>query len=205
MYLAKFLDPGSYKAQNEIVRLDFPQAQIISNDRPGYIVQSRWGIKELNGKKYGKGDWEYPVEKIQESPEIMNAIGNRCLIIMDGFISSHKGNYSNRNRFQKCLVTMLDNRLFSCAGLFFDSIDDDIGLKARRFIMLTVKANEFMKRVDNYTYRMPIVLEKSEERAWLDGKSEIQAFVNREHIQMKVDYTDSEKITKPGFTYNLFD
>lgn len=88
----------------------------------------------------------------------------RCLIPVKGFYEwQHKG-----KKKIPWYVYHHNNEIISIAGLYDAWIENKSGQVFTTFSILTTDANEMMAEIHNSAKRMPVVLEKSSEAAWLD-------------------------------------
>ncbi|WP_138481627.1 SOS response-associated peptidase family protein [Dyadobacter bucti] len=201
-YGAKFQDPKSYVAFEWFTGTDYPPLPIIANDQMKIIMIAYWGLSsETKSEWANEWIWRIQLNQVHSNVAVRSNIANRCLILVDGF-------FQNRlvdKKIRRCLVTKANKTVFACAGIYEDQTDHQTGEKIRKFTILTTGANGLMAIVDNRQKRMPIVLDKDEESKWLDPKSDIMDFSDRRKIELVADYAPSEKIVKPGYSYNLFD
>jgi putative SOS response-associated peptidase YedK len=109
-------------------------------------------------------------------------ISGRCLIPASGFYEwlSEKGGK------QPYYFSLPDNDVFSFAGLFVNRYDVEDG-ELQSFTILTTAANESVRKVHD---RMPVILNPSEEQAWLDPD-----LIEPERIQAMLDPYPTEAMT----------
>jgi putative SOS response-associated peptidase YedK len=69
------------------------------------------------------------------------------------------------------LIRMIDGRVFSLAGIYEDRTYPS-GSVERTFSIVTSEANELMSKVHNTKLRMPVILNRKDERTWLDPNSQ---------------------------------
>lgn len=105
-------------------------------------------------------------EQINERPTLKKILkSNRCIIPADGF-------YSWKKFGKKSLIpwrfTLKDKSIVSMAG-FWEEYDDEEGNDFHTFTLLTVPANDFVASVCE---RMPAILAKEAEQAWLDKNTD---------------------------------
>lgn len=86
----------------------------------------------------------------------------RCLVIADAFIEGTKD-----LGLDKAYVVFLRNkqRPFAFAGIYDDWTNPDTGNTMRSFAIITVAANDFIRRLPHH--RCPVILNPSEEKKWL--------------------------------------
>ena len=104
-------------------------------------------------------------ESISEKPAMKKAMmKSRCLIPADGFYAWKKVGKKTTIPYRFVLTTQ---ELFSIAGLW-EEFEDTDGNQIQTFTMLTTTANETVATVCD---RMPVILEKSAEKKWLNEES----------------------------------
>jgi putative SOS response-associated peptidase YedK len=126
---------------------------VIMNDKPRKIQEAVWGL---------------PFAKVQpintrvdslEKPFFHHLLEEkRCLVPADGFYEwrkEAKGKVPMR-------IVLKGRGIFAFAGIWMEK--DGI----RFFSILTTEPNELMKPIH---HRMPVILEKKSEKAWLSGES----------------------------------
>ncbi len=89
---------------------------------------------------------------------------NRCLIIADGFFEPHTVKGQNFPYY----IRYTDSSIMSIAGIYTKLEDDSYTVS-----LITTLANEYFKEIHNKKnkhdeYRMPLILDKSDELDWLD-------------------------------------
>lgn len=95
---------------------------------------------------------------------------NRCLIIADGFFEPHGFNGQNYPHY----IKYKDNTIMGIAGIY-TKLDVDVFTVS----LITTLANDYFKNIHNKRnslgeYRMPLVLDESDEFDWLNTHSQIQ-------------------------------
>lgn len=109
------------------------------------------------------------IETLHEKKSFKDVIQNRCLIIADGFYEWKWSNKSGSKK-EKHLLTIPNEALFAFAGIYSTWIDIE-GNHFNSYSMITTQANELMSEIHNTKKRMPIILNPSDEKKWLDGEA----------------------------------
>ena len=138
-------------------------------------------------------------ETIFEKPSFRHAIrSKRCLVIVDGFFEwRHEG----RKRYPYYL-TLKSRNIFTLGGIWDSWTNPVSGEETKTFSIVTTEANELMAKVHNSRKRMPLILPKEQENAWLDLElnketlSGIMQPYNQEDINAM---TVENKISRLGF------
>lgn len=156
----------------------FPNLPIITNEKPELIqTQYSWGLlptwsKDLDSRK---NTLNARMETIYEKASFKNIVTNRCLIIATAFYEwrwmDDKGKTKEKHR-----ISHQEQELFCFAGLYNQGLNPLNGQSMNTFTMLTTQANKLMSYIHNHKMRMPVILNKEEESAWLDPKNCIQDF-----------------------------
>lgn len=150
--------PDSYTPRyNAAPGQDLP---IILDDNPGQVVMARWGLVP-HWSRDAKGFINARSESASEKPAFRGSFRKRrCLVIADGFYEWEK---KVPYRFT------VSHGLFSMAGLWY--IYGVEGGSITTFTILTTEPNEVVSRIH---HRMPVILSKADEEAWLkEGPEEV--------------------------------
>jgi putative SOS response-associated peptidase YedK len=85
----------------------------------------------------------------------------RCLIPVTGFYEWDK----TKKPSQPYYFKMVDDSIFSFAGLYDIWIDPQKGEKIKSYTIITTQPNELVAKIHN---RMPVILNKDDEELWLN-------------------------------------
>jgi len=134
----------------------------IRNDSADEIDSLQWGL--LPGWVDDPDDWPYPInaraETLAEKPSFRDAFRERrCLVLADGFYEWR----GERGSKQPYRIARPDGAPFAFAGLW--ETWDDGGESIRTTTVVTTDANETVAPIHD---RMPVMLARGEERAWLE-------------------------------------
>lgn len=136
---------------------------LIINDDPSHINVYRWGLVPFWAKdeKLGYKMINARIETLLEKSAFKNLVKNkRCIIPMDGF---YEWKTEGKEK-QPYRIFTKDQEIFALAGLW-DTWKKPDGVLLHSYTIITLEANEFMKDIHD---RMPAILNKDNERAWLD-------------------------------------
>jgi putative SOS response-associated peptidase YedK len=101
----------------------------------------------------------------------------RCIVPATGFYEPDKINYA-KAPFPWHFFQFTDHRLFGIAGLYDIWTDKETGEEIRSYTILTTEPNELVGQVHD---RMPVILRREDEAAWLNPDmvepERIQAFL----------------------------
>lgn len=125
---------------------------------PSWSKDSSIGSKLINAR----------AETLTEKPSFRDALERRrCLIPADGFYEwPKKGPLAGKI----VEVRRVDGEMFAFAGLWEEWRSPE-GLVLRTFTIITVEPNELMER---YHHRMPAILRREDEAAWIDRSTRSQ-------------------------------
>jgi len=148
----------------------FPVLPIITHNRPNSIQLFDWGLLPnwSQDKDFRKNTLNARIESIAEKPSFKHSIHNRCLVLVDGFYEYHWLDSKGKSK-QRYLMTMPDNEPFALGGLWNIWADRKTGKVLNTCTILTIEANEQMARIHNSKKRMPLILNRHEEKQWLLG------------------------------------
>lgn len=147
-----------------------PVTPVICGDAPGLIQGASWGLVPVwaKDKSIQKYTVNARIETVREKPSFRGAVGNRCLIIADGFYEWQWLTASGIRK-QKHLIEHAEQEIFCMGGIWEDWVDKGTGEIIRSYAMVTTAANELMSVVHNTKKRMPVILQQGDEKAWLSG------------------------------------
>jgi putative SOS response-associated peptidase YedK len=156
----------------------YPNLPIITKANPKIISTNfNWGLlpswaKDLD---FRKNTLNARIETIDEKASFKNITSNRCLIIATGYYEwrwlDEKGKVK-----EKYHIHSQEEEIICFAGLFCRGINPLNGEPLNTFTMVTTEANDVMQFVHNYKKRMPVMLRKEDENAWLDSSNKVQDF-----------------------------
>ncbi|MFD1778274.1 SOS response-associated peptidase [Fredinandcohnia salidurans] len=132
-----------------------------TQNRLGYL---RWGFVPSWAKdeKIGYKMINARAETLAEKPSFRHAFKHRrCLIIADSFYEWKKGPNKTKTPMR---IKLKSNDLFAMAGIW-ERWKSPEGNSLFSCSIITTTPNELMKDIHD---RMPVILNKEDERAWLD-------------------------------------
>ena len=170
----------NFLQENEIVGPIFPNIPIILNKSPEIInTDYSWGLvpnlASPEQLEYRKGKLNAIIEEVNEKSSYRNITQNRCLIIATGFYEWHWNDSKGKSK-TKYLIKLMDEEIFTLAGLYTQWNDPNTRETKKTFTMLTTKANEIMSYVHNMKKKMPVVIKREDEKSWLDSSIKISEF-----------------------------
>ena len=157
--------PNNYNAFN------YPRTPIICNSNDAVIEYFQWGLVPFwaNDESIKKFTLNVKIETLTERPVFKEVVNKRCLVIADGFYEWQWLDVRGKKK-QKYLITLPDNELFVFGGLWSQWKDKKTGQMLNTYTIVTTEANELLSEIHNSKKRMPIILTKDNEQAWLDNE-----------------------------------
>ncbi len=167
---ARFIEPDSYKPQEEINAFTFSKTPVITNENPGEIQMFYWGLIPFWAKDdtIKKMTLNSKIETVEEKPAFRNSVDNRCLIIANGYYEWQWLDTKGKEK-KKYLVTPIDQEIFAFAGIYSNWTNLQTNELINSYSIITTEANELMAKIHNNKKRMPVVLKAQDHQNWLNG------------------------------------
>jgi putative SOS response-associated peptidase YedK len=156
----------------------YPNLPIITNESPDIITTDHtWGLlpswtKDID---FRKNTLNARIETINEKPSYKNITQNRCLIIATGFYEWRWLDDKGKSK-EKYHISSQTDEIFCFAGLYDKWVNRATGEVLKTYTMVTTEANELMQYIHNHKRRMPVILNREDENAWLDKSNNITDF-----------------------------
>lgn len=149
-----------------------PQTPVISNIQPEKISLFHWGLipdwaKDISIRK---NTLNARIETIREKSAFKDAVNNRCLVLASSFYEWQWLSKDGKNKL-KYEIKSAEQDIFAFAGIWNEWTDEQSGEILPTYSIVTLEANELMATIHNTKKRMPLVLTKATEQAWLQGIS----------------------------------
>ena len=168
---AQFIDPESYSPREEINAFEFLKTPVITDENPGEIEMFNWGLIPFWAKddKIKKMTLNAKIETATEKPAFRNSVGNRCLIIANGYYEWQWLDTKGKQK-QKYSIQPKGQDIFAFAGIYSHWRNPQNNELVNSYSILTTEANELMGEIHNNKKRMPVVLREEDRSNWLSGK-----------------------------------
>jgi len=140
--------------------------------KKGWLALFRWGLIPYWAKDPSIGNKliNAKAETIDEKPSFKNSFrSKRCLVVADGFYEWKKEGPAKRPH----RITLKTKELFGFAGLW-DTWRSPRGEIINSCSIITTAPNELMAGIHD---RMPVILTREAEQAWLDRKVVDKSFL----------------------------
>lgn len=141
------------------------KAPVIRADSERTVSMLRWGLIPFWAKdaKFGSKMFNARCETLAEKPSFKTQLKEkRCLVIADGFYEWAE--VEGRKARVPIRFVLKDREPFAFAGLW-DKWKDPKGGEIETFTIITTDANDLIGPMHD---RMPVILSREEEKAWLD-------------------------------------
>lgn len=178
-------EPLNYKKHFEN-GFEHPRIPVICDKAPDKILMGRWGLippwatnfdhetfyKEKSHNLLAR------IEDIDERVSFRDSAQNRCIILVESF-KEWKHVPSGIKKVYKVPyeISKPDGSLMAIAGIY------SVVNGRLTFAQVTTEANTLMAEIHNSGLRMPVILNKLEEKTWLGGADRRQ-FYDRSKIAL---------------------
>ncbi|MHB1920832.1 MAG: SOS response-associated peptidase [Chitinophagaceae bacterium] len=174
-------DPSAHRYLENAFNHD--RSAVITSGEPEFLQSAHWGLipswcrdrsaalvirdRTINARS----------ETMLELPSFrVPARRQRCLVPATGFYEYMQGPAQKKYPFY---IFLPGERIFSFAGLWDQWTDRTTGEILQTYTILTVPANGMMSRIHNSGKRMPLILPREREEAWIRqdlSTDDIQSF-----------------------------
>lgn len=151
----------------------FPKSPIILDENPDDAILGDWGLIPTWGKDRDlqKSTLNARIDTLTEKPSFKNSVSNRCLVLVNGFYEWKWLDYKGKNKEKYFIHLDNNNQPFALGGIYNIWTDENSGETLTTFSIVTSNANPLMSEIHNTKDRMPLVLSKEAEEAWLSERA----------------------------------
>jgi putative SOS response-associated peptidase YedK len=177
-FMAKVDKPDLFLQSDYIVGFEFLNVPVILDTSPEIISTNyHWGLVPSWSRDidFRKNTLNARIETIDEKPSFRNITSNRCLVIASAFFEWHWNDEKGKSKV-KYRVSSSESELFAFAGIYDTWKDPATKENYHSFSIATTAANKQMEFIHNHKKRMPIMLKKGDEMAWLDSANRVHDF-----------------------------
>lgn len=184
-FKAKVDHPHDFLQSDYIIGFEFLNVPVILNTSREIITTNyHWGLvpswsKDLANRK---NTLNARIETLDEKPSFRNVTSNRCLVIASSFFEWHWNDDKGKSK-DKFQIFSAEDVLFAMAGIY-DTWQNPNGTHYHSFALVTTAANPQMEYIHNHKKRMPVLLKKGDEEAWLDASNSYQDFAFPYSVEM---------------------
>lgn len=151
-----------------------------------------WGlvpfwIKDIAGARdIGSKTLNAVGETVFEKPSFRNSIKRkRCLLPVSGFFEWREVDKKKYPYF----IRLKGEELFSLGCIFENWVDKSTGEIKNTFSIITTPANPLMEKIHNVKKRMPLIIHRHDEAAWIDPS------LTKENIKDLIKPFDEEEMS----------
>lgn len=150
-----------------------PRTPIIMDENPDAAILGDWGLIPFWAKNRDvqKMTLNARIETLSEKPSFKSSVSNRCLVLVNGFYEWKWLDSKGKNKEKYFIQLDNGNEPFALGGIYNIWTDQDTNETLTSFSIVTSNANELMSEIHNTKDRMPLVLSKEAEEAWLSDRS----------------------------------
>jgi len=168
---AKFSEPDSFRPGYYFNAFDLPELPVVRSQDPDSIGLLKWGLIPFWAKDASAAEeirrktFNARMETIMEKPSFREAVkSRRCLVLCRGFYE-----WQSRDK-QKIphYIYIAGEQPIAMAGLYENWTDRETGEMLSTCTIITTSANSMMEKIHNTKKRMPVILSKDAEKAWID-------------------------------------
>lgn len=173
-YGATLIDSDKYRPSYYYHAFGLPDLPVVCSGNQGRIEMAKWGLIPSwvrDSKAAGEirvKTFNARAETVDEKPSFSSSFRyKRCIVPVSGFF---EWQHSATGKVP-WYIYRADNDIMSLAGLWSEWTDTSNGQVLKTFTVITTAANDLMADIHNSKKRMPLVIEKKNETAWLDPGS----------------------------------
>jgi putative SOS response-associated peptidase YedK len=165
--------PGKYRYEPSYYYHAFglPELPAICSGDPGMVRILKWGLipswirTEADADEIKLKTFNARSDCIESKPSFSSSFRSmRCIIPVRGFFEwQHAG-----NKKIPWYIFNSDNEIISIAGLYSEWVQVTTGEVISTFSIITTEANAMMAEIHNLKKRMPAILDKPDEKKWVD-------------------------------------
>ena len=163
---------------------------VVPNTNPNTAALFSWGLLPAWATSHKiNRPINARAETLTQNSMFRTLIGrNRCLVLADGFYEWKRITHAQNTLFdlpaspgkgkiirQPYRFTLLNEDLFSFAGLWDEWVDKSTGEVLRTFTIITTEANKLVKEVHD---RMPVIFTPEAEELWLNNDEPVDALLD---------------------------
>lgn len=152
-----------------------PQLPVLLSESPQKISLAQWGLIPhwVKSNEQAHELWNQTLnakcETIFEKPSFRSsALTKKCCVLVNGFFEWQTNGKMKTPHF----IYLKSREPFAMGGLWDEWTDRNTGEVRRTITIITTPANELMARIHNEKQRMPLIIPRGNERAWLNTVDE---------------------------------
>jgi putative SOS response-associated peptidase YedK len=170
-YDATLIDHDKYRPSYYYHAFGLPEIPAICSGDPGKIRLLRWGLVPSWVKTMDEANiirfktFNARSESLEEKPSFSASFkSKRCIIPVKGF---YEWQHVGKEKIPWYIYHSV-NEILSMAGLYNEWVESKSGEILNTFTIVTSDANDLMAEIHNSAKRMPVILDKKDEKSWID-------------------------------------
>jgi putative SOS response-associated peptidase YedK len=180
-YGATLIDPDKYRPSYYYHAYGLPKIPAICSQDPARIKLLQWGLipswtrstEDANIIRYKT--FNARGESVDTKPSFSGSIkSKRCIIPVSGF---YEWQHVGRDKIPWYIFSA-ENEILSVAGIYDEWVENSTGEVLSTFSMITTGANELMAEIHNSAKRMPVILDKTDEKIWTEKSSPLEEVIS---------------------------
>ena len=162
----------AYKGSGFLNGFSFPKTPIIMDENPDEAILGDWGLIPFwaTNRDIQKMTLNARIDTLPEKPSFKNSVSNRCLVLVNGFYEWKWLDSKGKNKEKYFIQLDNGNKPFALGGIYNIWTDKATNETLTSFSIVTSNANELMSEIHNTKDRMPLILSKEAEEAWLSDR-----------------------------------
>lgn len=163
---------SEFKSFYHVSAISNPALPVISSENKGEVSFYEWGLipywvkDEKMAEKIRKKTVNARSESIFDKPSFKVPIKEkRCLVLADGFFEWREVKGKNYPYH----IRLKDDEAFAFAGIWDKWHHPYKKKTVQTFSIITTKANPLLSKIHNKRKRMPVILERDNEKRWLNS------------------------------------
>jgi putative SOS response-associated peptidase YedK len=192
---------------------DYLPAPIITAGAPEKLKLFRWGLIPHNMSERSAAynlrlhTLNCVSEEMYEKPSFKDAVKNeqRCLIPVSGFYEWQWKDDKGKEKIPH-YIYLKDRPITSLAGIYSRWKDPRTSAYYYSYSILTTKANEMMEEIHNSKKRMPVIIPRAYEKAWLNrglSKDDVMDLCRPIDSNLMGAHTIARLISQKGVDTNI--
>lgn len=172
-YGASFPDKYRYEPSYYYHAFGLNELPAICSGNPGEFRMLRWGLippwvrSGVEAAEIRMKTFNARSESISEKPSFSSSFRTkRCLIPVRGF---YEWQHAGKEKIPWYIYPVSEN-MFTIAGLYSEWTEQTTGEVLSTFTIITTEANSLMAEIHNSKKRMPAILDRTDEKKWIDMK-----------------------------------
>lgn len=187
---ATLIDHENYRPSYYYHAFAIPEMPVVCSDDKSKIRLFKWGLIPSQTKTIEEANairlktFNARAESLSTKPAFQSSFrSRRCIIPVKGFF---EWQHSGKEKIP-WYIYHANDEIISVAGLYDCWVFGKTGEVFNTFTLITTEANELLAEIHNSAKRMPALLERNDEKIWLDPEAsseDIQALLKPSPVEI---------------------